>query len=59
MKLRNTVAQADHDFSLDQMKIVDKANRLIQRKIKEALKISNRINKVSYILPEIWFLNLQ
>ena len=49
--------QADHGCSWDQMKVVDRESRLIPRKIKEiihSLKTPNHINKIFYLLPEIW-----
>ena len=51
--------EEDHNFNLDQKNVFDKENRLIPRKIKEtvhSLKNPN-INKVSYVLPEIWLPN--
>ena len=52
---------ADHNFSWNQEKVVDTENSLIPRKIKEtihSLKNSNHINKISYMLPEMWVTNL-
>ena len=52
--------EADHNFSWDQKKVVDRESRLIPRKIKEtihSLKNPNHINKISYMLPEIWLSN--
>ena len=54
--------EADHNFSWDQKKIVDRESRLIPRKIKETLyplKNPNHFNKISYIHPEIWLPDLQ
>ena len=54
--------EADHNFSWDHKKVVDRESRLIQRKIKEtihSLKKPNHINKISYMLAEIWLPNLQ
>ena len=54
--------EADHNFNWDQKKVIDKESRLIPSKIKEtihSLKNSNHINKVSYMLPEIWLSNLR
>ena len=54
--------EADHNFSWDQKKVVDRESRLIPRKIKEtihSLKNPNHINKISYMLPEIWLPNLR
>ena len=54
--------EADHNFNWDQKKVVDRESRLIPRKIKEtihSLKNSNHINKISYMLPEIWLPNLR
>ena len=51
--------EADHKWN--QKKVIDRESRLIPRKIKEtihSLKNSNDVNKISYILPEIWFPNL-
>ena len=48
--------EADHNFNWDQKKVYRKS-RLIPGKIEEtihSLKNPNRINKVSYMLPEIW-----
>ena len=53
--------EADHNFNWDQKKVIDRESRLIPRKIKETihyLKNPNRINKISYMLPEIWLPNL-
>ena len=53
--------EADHNFSWDQTKVVDRESRLIPRKIKEtihSLKNPNHINKIFYILPELWLPNL-
>ena len=53
--------EADHNFSWDQKKVVDRESRLIPRKIKETihyLKNPNHINKICYMLPEIWLPNL-
>ena len=54
--------EADHNFNWDQKKIIDRKGRLIPRKIKEtihSLKNPNHINKISYMLPEIWLPNLR
>ena len=54
--------EADHNFNWDQEKVVDKESRLIPRKIREtihSLKNPNHINKISYMLPEIWLPNLR
>ena len=54
--------EADHNFNWDQKKVIDRESRLISRKIKEtihSLKNPNRINKISYMLPEIWLPNLR
>ena len=54
--------EADHKFGWDQRKVVDRESRLVFRKIKEtipSLKNPNHINKISYMLPEIWLPNLQ
>ena len=49
-------------INYDQKKVIDGENRLIPRKIKEtihSLKNPNHINKIYYMLPEIWFPNLR
>ena len=49
--------KADHNFNWDQKKVIDRESRLIPRKSKETihfLKNLNHINKISYMLPEIW-----
>ena len=54
--------EADHNFNWDQKKVVDRESRLTPRKIKEtihSLKNPNHINKISYMLPEIWLPNLR
>ena len=54
-------SEANHKFSRDQKKVVDRESRLIPTKIKEtiySLKNPNHINKISYMLPEIWLPNL-
>ena len=54
--------EADHNFNWDQKKVVERECRLIPRKIKEtihSLKNLNYINKISYMLPEIWLPNLR
>ena len=54
--------EADHNFSWDQKEVVDRESRLIPRKIKEimhSLKNPNYINKISYMLLEIWLPNLR
>ena len=54
--------QKDHNFSWDQKKVVDRKSRSIPRKIKEtihSLKHPNYINKISYMLHEIWLPNLR
>ena len=48
--------EAGHNFSWDQMKVIDRESRLIDRKIKEtvhSLKNPIHINKIPYMLPEI------
>ena len=64
--IKNEIAkhcwEADHNFNWDQKKVVDRKSRLIPRKIKEtihSLKNPNHINKISYMLPEIWLPNLR
>ena len=54
--------EGDHNFYWDQMKVDDRAIRLIPRKIKEtihSLKNPNHINKIFFMLPEIWIPNLR
>ena len=54
--------EADHNFSWNQKKVIDRESRLIPRKIKEtihSLKNPNHINKISNMLPEIWLPNLR
>ena len=54
--------EADHNFNWDQKKVIDRESTLIPRKIKEtihSLKNPNHINKISYMLPEIWLPNLR
>ena len=53
--------EADHNFNWDQKKVIDRENRFIPTNIKETihyLKNPNQINKISYMLPEIWLPNL-
>ena len=55
--LQNTVGKQITTFA-----VIDGEGRLITRKIKETihpLKNSNHIKKISCMLPEIWFTNLQ
>ena len=63
MKLLNTCWEADHNFNWDQKKkVIDGESRLIPSKIKEtihSLKNPNHINKIFYMLPEIWLPNLR
>ena len=52
---------ANPNFNWDQKKVIDRESRLIARKIKgtiHSLKNPNHINKISYMLPEIWLPNL-
>ena len=54
-------SEADHSFSWDQKKVIDRESKLIPRKSKETthpLKNPIPINKISYILHEIWLPNL-
>ena len=54
--------EADHNFNWDQKKVIDRESRLIPRKIKEtihSLKNPNHINKISYMLPELWLPSLR
>ena len=49
--------EADHNFSWDRKKSVDRENNLIPRRIRETihgLKNPNHINKIFYMLSEIW-----
>ena len=53
---------AYHNFNWDQKKVIDRESSLIPRKMKQAihsLKNPNHISNISYMLPEIWFLNLR
>ena len=53
--------EEDHNFNWDQKKVVDREIWLIDGKIKEtihSLKNAYHINKIAYMLPEIWFSNL-
>ena len=53
--------EEDHSFNWNQVKLIDRENGLIPRKIKEtkhSFKNPNHINKISYKLPEIWLPNL-
>ena len=46
----------------DNISTIDRESRLSPRKIKEtiySLKNPNHINKISYMLPEIWLPNLR
>ena len=59
--VRNCDCEADHNFNWDQKKVIDRESRLILRKIKEtihSLKNPNHIDKISYMLPEIWLPNI-
>ena len=54
--------KTDYNFSCDQKKVVDRESRLNPMKIKKtmhSLKNSNHINKIYYMLPEIWLTNLR
>ena len=52
--------EADHNFNWDQKKVIDRESRLIRRHIHtHSQKNPNHINKISYMLPEIWFANLR
>ena len=54
--------EAGLSFNWDQKKVIDRESRLIPRKIKEtihSLKNPNHINKISYVLPEIWLPHLR
>ena len=55
-------SEADHNFNWDQEKAIDRESRLVPKKIKEAihsLKNPNHINRICYMLPEIWPPNLR
>ena len=54
--------EAGHNFRWDEKKVLDGESRLIPTKIKEtihSMKNLSHINKICYMLPEIWFPNLQ
>ena len=54
--------EADNNFKWDQKKVIGRQSRLIPRKIKETIhssKNANHINKISYMLLEIWLPNLR
>ena len=54
--------EADHNFNWDQKKVIGRESRLSPRRVKEtihSLKNPNHINKISYMLPEIWHPNLR
>ena len=54
--------EADHNFSCDHKKVIDRESRLIPRKIKEtihSMKNPNHINRISYMLHEIWLPNFR
>ena len=54
--------EVDHNFNWDQKKVIDRERKLIPRKIKESirfLKNPDHLNKISYILSEIWLPNLR
>ena len=54
--------EADNSFNWGQKKVIYKKSRLIPRKVKEtihSLKNPNHVNKISYMLPEIWLPNLR
>ena len=61
-KIRSTFYTENTLRNWDQKKVTDRESRLIPRKIKETidfLKNLIHINKISYMLPEIWLPNLQ
>ena len=61
-KTAKNCLEADRNFSLYQKKVADRESRLIPLKIKETiycLRNPNHINKISWMLPEIWFFNLR
>ena len=52
--------EADHNFSWDQKKVIDRESRLVPKKSKEtipSLKNPNHIKKIFCMLPEIWLPN--
>ena len=52
---------ADHNFNWDQKKVNDGESRSIPRKMKEtihSLRNPNHINKIFYMLSEIWLPSL-
>ena len=61
-KIRSTFYTENTLRNWDQKKVTERESRLIPRKIKETidfLKNLIHINKISYMLPEIWLPNLQ
>ena len=53
--------EADHNFSWDREKNIDRESRLILSKMKEtinSLKNPNHFNKIFHMLPQIWLPNL-
>ena len=62
IKIAKHCWKADHNLNRNQKKAIDKESRLIPRTIKKtihSLKNPNHINKISYMLPEIWLPNLR
>ena len=54
--------EGNHNLSWDQKKVINRGSRFIPRKIRAAihsLKNPNHINKISYMVPEIWLPNLR
>ena len=51
--------ETDHNFSWDQKKVIDRESRFKIKETIHSLKNPNHINKISYMLPEIWLPNLQ
>ena len=53
--------EADHNLNWNQKKVVDRESRLTPPKIKETIYPlnANHINKISYMLSEIWLPNLR
>ena len=54
--------EAEQNFNWGQKKVIDRENRLILREIKEtihSLKNPNDIDKIPYMLREIWLPNLR
>ena len=48
--------EEDHNFSWDQKRVVGRESMKIPKKIKETINSINHINKISYMLSEIYVL---